>query len=79
MKDPKWIAKEVTSKGTSIYVWNPLGQKAVAYLKFHLFNGEQKIGDAYHCADGHEYIKVGDQTYNHDLKSDTWVNSTHTA
>ena len=38
---------------------------------------DEKIGDVYHCSDGHEYIHVNGKTCHYDSASDTWTDRTH--
>lgn len=77
IKNPQWHFEQAAQQGISIFVINPLGNKAVAYVKGHILHMDQKVADVYHCADGHEYFRANGKTYNHDLETDTWYDASH--
>lgn len=76
LRNPKWLFQQAAETGFSVGVINPAGKQVNAWIRGHLLHEDQKIGEVYHCADGHEYIRVGNKIYNHDLRTDTWYDAT---
>lgn len=75
LSDPKWYAAEGAKLTTNIVVINKIGNSVNAYLRAHLYDGRQHIGDVYRCGDGHEYMDVNGQQYRYDPSSNTWQNA----
>ncbi|MGY3213956.1 hypothetical protein [Mucilaginibacter sp. HD30] len=76
LKKTDWWLKQAASQGASIFVYNPIGNRVVAYIKGHVFHEDRHVGDAYHCADGHEYLKVHDKTYRYNPDTDSFYHAT---
>lgn len=74
-KKEDWWLRQGVSQITQILVLNPAGKKVYAYVKGHVFHGDVKVGEAFHCDDGHEYVKVNGNTYVYDSNSDSFVSA----
>ena len=74
----KWWTEQLIGQAIQIIVINPAGKRVYANLKGHLRHEDHtsKIGDVFHCSDGHEYLKANGKVYNYDPTTDTWYDST---
>lgn len=74
----KWWTEQLTGQAIQIIVINPIGKRVYASLKGHLRHEDHatKIGDVFHCADGHEYFRINGKVYNYDPRTDTWYDAT---
>lgn len=82
LRNPRWIAAEATKQSVGIWVINPYGKKAKAWIKAHLHIHDvdrqgriikaHHVADAYECEDGHEYLHYDGKTYAYNRESDTW-------
>ena len=77
LRNPRWIAQQTAETLTTITVVNYAGKKVKAFAKGHVVHDhadgtEVKIGDVYHCQDGHDYIHSGGKTYRYDATVDGW-------
>jgi hypothetical protein len=70
IKDPKWLAAQAGEMLTQIYVIGPVGDQIKAYFRVHLFDGDKKIGEVYHCKDGHEYLLIDGKKIRFDKDSE---------
>jgi hypothetical protein len=80
LRNPRWVAASVAETGTTLLVINPIGKRVKAELKSYLHHHDEdgnqvKIGDVYHCPDGHNYIHANGKTYRYDGNSDSWMNA----
>ena len=76
MKEPEWIAAQVTNTLISIYVFNPAGEKVKAFLKHHLHHDDgQHLADLHVDSGGHEYIVANGKNYRFDPKTDAWYSA----
>lgn len=74
----KWWAEQITGQAIQIIVVNPIGKRVYASLKGHLHHEDHdtKIGDIFHCTDGHEYFRINGKVYNYDPQNNIWYDST---
>jgi len=73
LEDPKWYTAETQKQVISMAVISPLGHRAVAYLRYHFYDGKEHIGDAYHCKDGHEYLRINQKVYTYNPDTDSFA------
>jgi hypothetical protein len=74
LKNPRWLAQQTAESVVSITVLNWAGNRVKAFYKGKIVhNGDEKIGEIYHCSDGHNYIlTLNGSQYRYDADTDTW-------
>lgn len=76
LKNPRWLAKQTAETVASVTVINYAGNQVKAFYKgYILHDTDKRIGDVYHCDDGHNYVVTNGKKYRYDSKTDSWYNA----